>query len=121
MITDTTVRQVDPDITVFVISGRLGLGNTLYSIESAIRKLIDEGSRKLVIDLAGLDYIDSAGIGMLIGCNGHMEQNGGRVRIAGARGVVQKSFQIARIGAIVALDPDAESACSRIAAGGASV
>ena len=105
---------------VVEISGRLGLGNTLYSIEAAIRKLIDDGARKMVVDLTGLNYIDSAGIGMLIGCNGHMEQNGGRVRIAGAQGVVQKSFNIARIEAIVPLDPDVETACGNIAAGGTS-
>ena len=39
MVTDTKTRQVEPDITVVEISGRLGLGNTLYSIESSIRKL----------------------------------------------------------------------------------
>ena len=114
MVTDTKTRTIEPDIVVFEISGRLGLGNTLYSIESAIRKVIDDGSRKLIIDLAGLSYIDSAGIGMLIGCNGHMNQSGGQFRIAGAQGVVQQSFRIVRIEAIVPLDPDIATACGNL-------
>jgi anti-sigma B factor antagonist len=73
-------RAVDPDITVVELSGRLNLGNTLQSIESALHKLIADGARKLVIDLAQLTYIDSAGMGMLIGCNGRIEQAGGSLR-----------------------------------------
>lgn len=120
MITDTKTRKVEPDITVYEISGRLGLGNTLYSIESAIRQMIDSGVRKLIVDLSSLNYIDSAGIGTLVGCNGHMDQSGGRMRIAGAQGVVLKSFTIVRIEKIVPLDPDVETACSKIAADSAS-
>ena len=119
--TETKTRQVAPDVTVYEISGRLGLGdnrsgNVLYSIESAVRALIDFGARKIIIDLSNLNYIDSAGIGMLVGCNGHMNQNGGRMRIAGAQGLVLKSFTIVRIEQVVPLDPDTETACRNIAA-----
>jgi anti-anti-sigma factor len=104
-------RAVEPDITVVELSGRLNLGNTLQSIESAIHKLIDEGARKLVIDLASLTYIDSAGMGMLIGCNGRMEQAGGSMRIAGAKGMVASSFAVAHVERIVPFHADAEAAC----------
>jgi anti-sigma B factor antagonist len=120
MVTESKIRRVEPDITIVEIAGRLGMGNTASSIESAIRKLIDEGARKLVVDVSGLSYIDSAGIGMLIGCNGHIDQNGGRMRIAGAQGLVQKSFAIVHVGKVVPLDMDVESACAAIAAGSAS-
>ncbi len=38
MITQTNTRQVEPDITVMEITGRLNLGNTLISVEDAIQK-----------------------------------------------------------------------------------
>jgi ABC-type transporter Mla MlaB component len=78
VITETRTHTIEPDITVFEISGRLNLGNLLMSVENAVRGLIDAGTRKLVIDLAGLNAIDSAGIGMLVGCNGHMDKPCGR-------------------------------------------
>ena len=53
MITETKTHRVEPDITVFGISGRLTLGSLLQSVESQIRELIDGGARKLVIDLRG--------------------------------------------------------------------
>ena len=116
MITETSTRVVEPDITVVSIAGRLSLGNTLGSLEASIKRLAEEGSRRVVIDLTGLNFIDSAGIGMLIGCTGQMEQCGGRFRIAGAHGTVARAFDIVHMNRIAALDPDVESACRNIAA-----
>ncbi len=113
------IRVVDSAITVVEISGRLTLGNALTYAETSVKRLIGDGSRKIVIDLAGLTSIDSAGVGMLISCGGEMEQAGGALRVAGAHGPVAKTFEIVHMGRIVALDTDVESAC-RILSGGSS-
>jgi anti-sigma B factor antagonist len=120
LITGTKTHRVEPDITVFEISGRLNLGNMLQSIESAIRGLIEGGARKLVIDLTGLSSIDSSGIGMLIGCGGQMEQLGGQMRLAGAQGPVAKVFDMVHMQRIVPLDADLASACGSFSSGAAS-
>ena len=117
MINQTKTRTVEPGITIFSISGRLSLGNTLLSIESALRKLIEGGAHKLVIDLADLTYIDSAGIGMLVGCNGLTEQAGGQMRVCGAQGLVAKSFAVVHIDRILALDADVDASTGAMAAG----
>ena len=116
MINQTNTRTIEPDITIFAITGRLSLGNTLLSIESAIRRLIEEGARKLIIDIAQLTYIDSAAIGMLIASNGLVEQWGGQLRIAGAQGLVAKSFALVHLDRIIALEPDADAATRSFAA-----
>ena len=51
MITETKTRKLDANIIVYEISGRLNLGNSLLNIESGIKKLIDQGSRRLIDDL----------------------------------------------------------------------
>jgi anti-sigma B factor antagonist len=89
----------------------LSLGNLLQSAESAIRDLIDGGARKLVIDLTGLNSIDSSGIGTLVSCAGHMGQLGGEMRLAGAQGAVAKVFGMVHMDRIVPLDTDLASAC----------
>ncbi len=114
MITETRTHTIEPDITVFEISGRLNLGNLLMSVENAVRGLIDGGSRKLVIDLTGLNAIDSSGIGMLVGCNGHMEHRGGKMRIAGAQGAVAKVFAMVHMDRIVPMDADLAEAASNL-------
>src|SRR5580698_10493147 len=110
LITETRSHRVEPDITVFEISGRLSLGNLLQSAESAIRALIDSGARKLVIDLTGLNSIDSSGIGTLVSCSGHIGQLGGHIRLAGAQGPVAKVFEMVHMDRIVPLDVDLSSA-----------
>jgi anti-sigma B factor antagonist len=107
-------RKIDPDVIVAEISGRLNLGNTLQSIEAQLLALIKNGSRKLIVDLSALTYVDSAGIGMLIGCNGQMEQAGGRFRITGIQGGVAKSFEIVHVDRIVTVLETVEAALAQI-------
>ena len=115
MITESKTRLVGPDITVVEISGRLSLGNASMSIETSARRLIDEGARKLVLDVTALTSVDSSGIGMLVGLNSHAEQRGGQMRIAGATGPVATSFRVVHLDRIVPLDADVESACRNLA------
>jgi anti-sigma B factor antagonist len=112
---ETKTLLID-DVTVVEMSGRLHLGNSLSYAENAINRLIDDGTRKLVIDLARLDYTDSSGLGMLIYCSGRMEQSGGRMRIAGAGGAVARVFEVAQASRILHFDADVASACRNLSA-----
>lgn len=114
MNTETRTHKIAPDITVFEISGRMNLSNELISIENAIRGLIDRGARKMVIDLANLNSIDSAGIGTLVSCSGHMEHAGGKLRVAGAHGTVAKVFAMVHMERILPLDADLKSAAESL-------
>ncbi len=107
-------------MTIVELTGHLNLGNTLIGIETSIKRLIDEGARKLVIDVTGLNYVDSAGIGMLVACTGQIEKGGGRMRIAGAHGSVAKAFEVVHLHRITPLDADVALACENISAGGAA-
>ena len=111
------IRHVEPNLTVVELSGHMNLGNELMSLESAVKRLIEEGARKLVIDVASLDYIDSAGIGMLVGCNGQMDRTGGKMRVCGARGTVARAFEIVHMDRIMSLDADVDTAIQNLTAG----
>ena len=116
MITQATSRQVEPDITVIAIAGRLNLGNTLMSLENDIRKQIQNGAKKIVFDLTNLEYIDSAGIGMLVGISGQAGQSGGQVRVAGAKGGVAQAFHVVHMERIMPLDGDIDESTRHLAA-----
>ena len=108
------------DVTVFEISGRLILGNLVQSVESEIRQLIDGGARRLAIDLTGLTWIDSSGVGTLIDSSEYMDQLGGQIRLAGATGAVAKIFEKMHIESIIPLDADLAVACGRLSRGAAT-
>jgi anti-sigma B factor antagonist len=111
------VRQVEPDLTVVELTGHLNLGNELMGVEHAVKRLIEEGARKLVIDVTKLDYIDSAGIGMLVACNGQMDRAGGKMRVAGAQGTVARAFEVVHMDRITSLDADVDAAVTNLTAG----
>ena len=108
------IRQVEPNVTVVELTGHLNLGNELMSLENAVKRLIDDGARKLVFDVTRLDYIDSAGIGMLVGCNGQMDRAGGKMRVAGAQGTVARAFEIVHMDRITSLDADVDAALGNL-------
>ena len=111
----TNTYQVEPGITVVAITGRLNLGAELIALEDALKKRIEAGSRKLALDLSGLSYIDSSGIGTIVMCAGRMKQAGGRMRVAGAQGVVMRAFEVVRLSVVVPLDADVKTACAALA------
>jgi anti-sigma B factor antagonist len=115
MTNSLNTRIVEPATTVVEIAGRLHLGNSLSYVETSIKRLISDGSRKLVVDLTGLSFIDSAGVGMLISCAGDMDQAGGSFRIAGSHGTVAKTFEVVHMSRIAELDADVETACRKLA------
>ena len=107
---ESRMRKVG-DIDVVELSGRLSLGDALISIEQAILNLIEQGSRRMVIDVAGITALDSAGMGMLMACSGQMEQHQGRLRIAGAQGGVARTFGVVHIDRLATVDADVETSC----------
>ena len=106
-----TTRTVEPDITIFEINGRLTLGNRLIDMEDRMRKLIAQGARKLVLDLAGLEYIDSAGVGTLMMTAGLVREANGRMVIARPQARVAEVFRIVHLERAVPMFPDIDAAC----------
>ena len=122
LLSGTKTYTVEPDVTVFEITGRLNLGDLLRSVEQSLQNLINSGARKLVIDLTALTSIDSSGIGVLVSCGGLMISLGGQMRLAGAQGPVMKVFEIVRMPQILPVDTDLASTLAKFSsdAAGAS-
>lgn len=111
MILDVITRQLESDITVLELAGRMTLGNRLSEVERLVRETIQEGCRRLVIDLSKLDFMDSSGVGVLVMAAGVMDQAGGQMRIAGANSRVSQVFEITHLGKVVPILADTDAAC----------
>jgi anti-anti-sigma factor len=116
MIVQYEVRQVEPDITVGALTGQLNLGNRATDVEHDIKQRIQNGSRKFVLDLSNLTYIDSAGLGLVATCAGLMEKNGGRLVVVGAQGKIKQMFAMTRLDRVISLYPDFDSASAALSA-----
>src|SRR5881628_3632813 len=54
------------DVTVLDMSGKITIGEGSIALRSAIRRLLEEGKKKILLNLAVVGYIDSSGIGELV-------------------------------------------------------
>jgi anti-sigma B factor antagonist len=104
------VSTVEPDITLATIEGRMNLGSNLMFLEGDLKKLVESGTRKLVVDMAGVDYIDSAGIGVLVGTAGLLRQVGGEMKLIGPQQRVADIFKMVRVHLVLPIMPDLKSA-----------
>ena len=60
-----TERQVG-DVTILDMGGKITIGEGSVALRTAIRRLLEEGKKKILLNLAGVGYIDSSGIGELV-------------------------------------------------------
>lgn len=103
-------RQLDDGVTVIELTGRVAIGEASRRIEPEVVAAIKEGARMVVIDLTGVSYIDSTGVGIMSYCFGKAVQGGADLRIAGARDNVLNVFQVTRLVSVVPFYPDLTSA-----------
>jgi anti-anti-sigma factor len=103
---------MEPGITVVTISGRLVLGRELDQLAAEVQTLLDQKQKKIVFDISGLDYLDSAGMGTLVSCVTQIKKSGGTLRLAGANARVQKLFDMARVGDILSVYPTVADAAA---------
>ncbi len=64
----------------------------------------------VVLDLSGLDFIDSTGLGVLVGMLRRVRAGGGDVRIAGARPGIERVFSVTGLDQLFSLYPTVEAA-----------
>ena len=81
MILEAEFEPVDLTTAVFRLTGRMTLGTRLREVESRISEVANQGIYKLILDLSGIDYLDSAGLGALMILYGNMKVRGGQFRI----------------------------------------
>lgn len=73
--------QHHPACTVLGLTGRLDLAEA-PELRAAVVQLLADGPHRVVLDLGGVPFMDSSGLGALIGCLKIARQAGGDLRIA---------------------------------------
>jgi anti-sigma B factor antagonist len=99
----------DEDVAILQVSGYLDT-TTAGELENALYGLLKRGQYKIVIDLAGITYISSAGWGIFIGEIKEIRSHGGDLKLAAMIGDVHEVFQLLEFQSILESYPDTDSA-----------
>ena len=122
-------RQVG-DVTVLDVAGRIDIGVPLafgagasHPLQEVIRDFATRGQKKIILNLRDVAYIDSSGIGDLVGSASTLRKHGGDLRIVNPTGVVEKLLRVTRLDTVIDVKTDEASALaafSKPQAGGAA-
>ncbi|MGQ9525224.1 MAG: STAS domain-containing protein [Armatimonadota bacterium] len=86
------VREVG-DVVILDLTGELDT-YSCSSLRSAIVNLVDHGKLNILLNLAGVEYIDSQGLGTLVGGLKRTTEHGGQLKLVNANSQIQKVLNI---------------------------
>ena len=69
-------------VTILVLSGRVVLGEESNQLRTKLKDLLGQGKTRLVLDLADVKYIDSAGLGTLVAGYTSAQNQGAGIKLA---------------------------------------
>lgn len=104
------LRQ-EGEITIMTLSGRF---DALMAKEykNRVVGLIDERRLKIAIDMANVDFIDSSGMGALVGSLKGVSREQGEMKIAGLSPEVRTIFELTRLHRIFDIYDSLDAACA---------
>jgi anti-sigma B factor antagonist len=90
-----TVRQVG-QVSVVKVSGKLTSFES-GALRSSITKLLKEGRKQILLNLSGLTYLDSSGIGELVQTYMSVIKGGGEMKVVGLSDKVEEILKITQL------------------------
>src|SRR6185369_7032965 len=106
---DLKERQAG-DVTILDLSGEVRIGDSSVALRDSVRSLADQGKVKLLLNLAGVKYIDSTGIGELIANYTTVKRQGGQLKLLNLTDRIQNLLVITKLLTVFdAYDNEAEA------------
>ncbi|MDH7516300.1 MAG: STAS domain-containing protein [Bacteroidota bacterium] len=101
------------DVVVLTPKGSLIGDEETSAIQKTVKELIAEGTRKVVLDLAEITWVNSAGLGAMISALTSMNKAGGDLRLANVTDKIRSLFLITQLFKVFkTFDSIAEAAAS---------
>jgi len=87
--TQTALRQVG-GISVVDVQGRITVGEGNIMLREIVTSLLEKGNNRILLNLRGVAYIDSAGLGELVKTHTTLQKQGGQLKMANLNQKVQE-------------------------------
>jgi anti-anti-sigma factor len=104
MLLETTFEELPDGKAVIVMTGSLTMGTSLKLLDSQVRGLIDGSVRDLTLDLAGVDYADSGGLGLIVHTHGLLQSKQGIMRLTKVRPRVMDLLRITCLDKVITIE-----------------
>ena len=93
-----TIKQRQAgDVAILDLDGEIRIGDSATALRGAIRELVAAGNKKILLNLGGVRYVDSSGIGELIAIYTTVGRSGGHLKLLNLTDKVQDLLVITKL------------------------
>ena len=89
-------RQVK-DVTILDLHGKILIGEGDEALRSAVARLVQGSKKKILLNLAEVPYVDSAGLGEIVRCYTTVSRKGGRLKLLNLTKKIQDLLAITKL------------------------
>lgn len=103
----------EKSVVVVTPQGRLTLdhGSVLHD---EVKRAVEGGARRVLIDLSGVEYIDSHGLGQMVACQTSLRRHEGQLRFAGLSQKLLRLLEMTSVPRILQFDPDVATGLGKL-------
>jgi len=91
-----TERQAG-DVTILDMNGKVTIGEGSVALRTTIRRLLGEGKNKILLNLSGVSYVDSSGIGEFVSSFTAVNKEGGTLKLLKLTQKIQDLLAITKL------------------------
>ncbi len=89
-------RTVD-DVVILDLHGKILIGEGDDALRDAVNKVVDSGKTRLLLNLADVPYVDSAGLGEIVRCYTTVSRKGGKLKLINLTKKIQDLLSITKL------------------------
>jgi len=93
-------QRHNADVTILDLKGRLRVGGNAVALHRSIRALVLEKKTQIILNLAGVTFIDSCGLGELVASQVSVENKSGEIKLIGLTDQLRELFRATRLLAV---------------------
>ena len=93
----TIQERIVGSVAVLDLNGKLVLGDGDALLKDKIHSLVFQGHKQIVLNLGGVSYMDSSGLGALVASSVTAKSNGGQIKLANLTKRLQDLLSIAKL------------------------
>ncbi len=90
------VRQ-SGNVAIIDLTGRIRLGEGTGLLRNTIKDVLEKGSHNILINLENVSYIDSSGLGELVGAYATVGNRGGNIKLLKAQKNLTELLQVTKL------------------------
>jgi anti-sigma B factor antagonist len=103
-------KEIKPGVVVMQVTGRFTMGDDCLAVEKEVDHHLSQNEKHLILDLAGVNHIDSAAVGQIVKAYTKLKKNGGTLRLTGVAGMVDRVLSMTHVDRVIRVYPSADEA-----------